>query len=1612
MDSTQLAELVASIQALATNTEPQATTLLTTLVGSLANGPKTNSKRQAKPSEPTKFSGSKKSNEAVQAFLANLDIYFTFYSTRNDFEKISIAQSYFEPNDIAAQWIRPYLKYLDPDSAIADKRPAWLSSWTAFGQELERRFGDPLDFDTAVQRLATLRQTKSVSQFAVTFQSIAARTSFDEATQIALFRNGLQKHIAMAISAQEFSSLNDLIATAIRTDDIQHHHDDIDRKKPQVAPSRVSNNISTFKPRFSAPSVVTTRSTTTAPVPMDIDTMPQQGDLVFSPVGSNSSTDSQGLDSFLSYPIHVGFSSSFWLGSVSTPQSSLSQSLIPRIPPLQEPGVGSQHFVAVKIHLPNGTFKDTVALVDNGAESDLINTEFAQSLDLPLQALQRPRQYFGWSGKDKSPPATHFLDLTFSIADHVEKHLFTLADSHQPIILGQPWLTRHDPSLGFRRRTLAFTSSYCSRMCLPTKHHTPALPLVPATSITSGWPATKAANNSSSKSSSRFNVVKTTDKSSSKPSVQFSPVETASNYLDSSSKVPPLSSPKFSSKETAQVADISLELPSPRPAKQRRHQARRLAKATSIQVSAASLALTEDDEAPMFPSPPDSQEYLDKLKALVPSEFHDLLAAFSPSLADASATHSNKSPAGAPVLFVKKKSGELRLCVDYRALNSITKKNRCALPLIGDALDQVSGSKVFTKLDLRGAYNLVRIKEGDEWKTAFRTHLGHYESVVMPFGLTNAPATFQTIMNDIFRDLIDVHVQVYLDDILIHTPDQVTNVKITREVLRRLADNRLYCKAEKCEFFSSSTEYLGFRISSEGISMLPDRVDAVLKWPTPTSLTELQSFLGFGNYSRRCIKGYSKLAKPLTSLTRNDNKPFKFPPEAIDAFERLKLAFTSAPVLVHFDATRETRVEPDASLYACGAVLAQRNPATKIWHPVAYHSRSFSPAELNYTVGDKELTAILDALETWRHYLIGLPEFDILTDHRNLAYFLAPQKDLKERHHRAQLRLSRFHFHLKYRPGDQNGLADALSRRSDLMKEGVSAKARQVATVLKPISVSSVTRSRSRLAESTDSSPSSRPCFDADFRTGYLQALAQDADLSAIAANLPAHPSYQLLDQVLVLNGRIAIPKSEPLRTKLLAQAHDSPLSGHPGREKTFDLVSRQYTWPTLRQDVANFVAECPVCQRTKPTRRKPAGLLRPLPIPDRPWSSISMDHITALPSSKGHNAILVIVDRFSKMAHFIPARTTDTALDLASQFVNEIVRLHGFPNDIVSDRGTTFTSQFWREVLKQTNVSPMFSTAFHPQTNGQTERINQILEQYLRVYTNHLQDDWRQLLALAEFAYNNSTSSSTKQTPFFTCYGYHPNAEFTITDSAVPASRDLVSRLQQVHDSARANLALAQAKYAKYADIHRRESPVYQVGQLVKLSRRNIPSGRPTDKLNDRWIGPLKIIEVVNPVAVRLELPTSMKIHPVFHVNLLELWTPTSNAFPRTKSLLLHLPTSSTVKRTMKSKKSSTPVSIDDNFNTLSPGLVTTAQRIHGSPPPSFMSTIPSSFSTMPSIPTDSSCQEPALKPPTPRPCSPIPSTPRTPIILDLALDLVPDLALDLNLALCCPSPEYHSSP
>jgi hypothetical protein len=406
------------------------------------------------------------------------------------------------------------------------------------------------------------------------------------------------------------------------------------------------------------------------------------------------------------------------------------------------------------------------------------------------------------------------------------------------------------------------------------------------------------------------------------------------------------------------------------------------------------------------------------------------------------------SSAASPILFVRKKTGELRLCVDYRGLNAITKKNRYPLPLIDDLLDRTQGCKFFTAIDLKNAFNLIRVKEGDEWKTAFRTPLGLFETLVMPFGLTNAPSTFQAFIQDTLRDYLDIFCVVYLDDILIFSRSQTEHDEHVKKVLDRLQSARLFANPNKCVFDAQEIDYLGYVIGAEGIRMSPKKLDTIRDWPEPRSVKDVQSFLGFANFYRRFVHRYSQIAVPLTSLCKKDT-PFIFNEQARSAFTQLKHALLSYPTLHHFNPKLPCTLATDASDFALAAVLMQPDNSGSL-HPVAYYSRKFTPAEINYEVYDKELLAVIEAFRDMRAWLLGASHpISVISDHKNLEYFMSTRV-LNRRQARWAMFLSEFDFKLTWGPGIKN-VADSPSRRPDFIpQKGDNTLEAQYRTLLKP----------------------------------------------------------------------------------------------------------------------------------------------------------------------------------------------------------------------------------------------------------------------------------------------------------------------------------------------------------------------------------------------------------------------------------------------------------------------------------------------------------------------------------------------------------------------------------
>jgi transposase InsO family protein len=692
----------------------------------------------------------------------------------------------------------------------------------------------------------------------------------------------------------------------------------------------------------------------------------------------------------------------------------------------------------------------------------------------------------------------------------------------------------------------------------------------------------------------------------------------------------------------------------------------------------------------------------------------------------------SSSPYGAPALFVKKKDGSLHMCVDYRALNNITVKNKYPLPRIDDLLDRLAGCKYFTKLDLRSGYWQVRIKDEDIPKTAFQTRYGHYEFLVMPFGLCNAPATFQYLMNSIFKPILDRFVIVYLDDILIFSKTRQEHLADLEAVLKILQEHHLYANLSKCEFARQEVQYLGHIVNAHGILPDPAKIKAIRDWPIPAYTCELLSFLGLANFYRRFVKSYSHRSAALTDLT-SKNRPFEWTEAQQRAFQDIKNALTTAPTLALPNDKGTFIVKTDASDKALGAVLKQVDPESHETHPIAFESEKLHDAELNYATHEKELLAIVHALKTWRHYLDG-QHFLIHTDHHSLRY-LDTQPSLSKRQARWMETLAEFDYTIKYKPGKTNSVADVLSRRP---------QDEPTITLLDIDSLSTSNKDAIRHAYKQDKD------FKDIFQT--LQNRKRDPNTPISPNQTQRLKHFTLRDGLLLYSTipgdqdseRLCIP-NKSIRDDLLFDHHDRPTAGHQGFDRTHERLHRHYYWPNMHMDIKNYVTTCDICQKNKASTQSPQGLLEPAPIPKRKWEQVSLDLITGLATTpRHHNAILVVVDCLSKRAHFIATNHKVTGRGIAQLFLDHVFKHHGLPKVIISDRDPRFTGHFWRSLHDLLGIKLAMSTANHPQTDGQTERTNRTLEQILRSYTNLEQSDWDLKLSLAEFAYNDSQQAST----------------------------------------------------------------------------------------------------------------------------------------------------------------------------------------------------------------------------------------------------------------------------
>jgi hypothetical protein len=521
----------------------------------------------------------------------------------------------------------------------------------------------------------------------------------------------------------------------------------------------------------------------------------------------------------------------------------------------------------------------------------------------------------------------------------------------------------------------------------------------------------------------------------------------------------------------------------------------------------------------------------------------------------------SSSPWGCPAIFVKKKDQTLRLCVDYRPLNEVTIKNKYPLPRIDLLFDQLAGAKVFSKIDLRSGYHQIKIRHEDVSKTTFTTRYGFYEYLVMSFGLTNASAHFMYLMNLVFMPELDKFVVVFIDDILIYSKSKEEHAEHLRIVLQRLRDHQLYAKFSKCAFWLEEVQFLGHVLSAEGIAVDPSKVEEVLNWKAPTTIHQVCSFLRLAGYYRWFIPDFSRIAKPITGLLKNQTK-FLWSTECEEAFQTLKKLLTTAPVLAQPDIERPFDIYCDASRIGIGCVLMQEGRV------IAYASRQLKKHEEHYPTHDLQLAAVVHSLKIWRHYLLG-NICHIYTDHKSLKYIFT-QSELNMRQRRWLELIKDYDLEVHHHPGKANVVTDALSRKRHCHCLIVEPMQRTLCQEMEHLNLQII-----------EQGSLSNIVVESTIKDQIIAAQQKSKGIAHIKDKVRSRkPTCFKIDEsdVIWFKDRLVVPKNLELRKQILDEAHSTRYSIHPGSNKMYHDLRKRYWWTKMKIEIAQYVAKCDIC--------------------------------------------------------------------------------------------------------------------------------------------------------------------------------------------------------------------------------------------------------------------------------------------------------------------------------------------------------------------------------------------------------------------------------------------------
>lgn len=871
-------------------------------------------------------------------------------------------------------------------------------------------------------------------------------------------------------------------------------------------------------------------------------------------------------------------------------------------------------------------------------------------------------------------------------------------------------------------------------------------------------------------------------------------------------------------------------------------------------------------DIPLLDDVPVRQRY----RRIPPSEY-EVVKDHINQLLEAQVIRESSSPYGSPIVLVKKKDGSLRMCVDYRQLNSKTRRDAFPLPRIEESLDALTGARWFSTLDLASGYNQVPVTEADRPKTAFCTPFGLFEWNRMPFGLCNAPSTFQRLMQRLFGDQQCQSLLLYLDDIVVFSSTVEQHLERLEVVLGRLQEQGLKAKLNKCAFFQREVRYLGHVVSDQGVSTDPSKVEVVANWQPPATISDLRSFLGFASYYRRFVEGFAKLAAPLHKLVAElAGKKSKgteramaehWSEECQSNFDALKIKLTMAPVLAYADFSSPFILEVDASYGGLGAVLSQEQNG-KV-RPIAYASRGLRPTERNmsnYSSMKLEFLALKWAMsEKFREYLLG-HKCIVYTDNNPLSHLSSAKLGATEQRWAAQL--AAFDFEIKYRSGRSNKNADALSRKHPTEPPDLAAMVPGT-SLPEPLRLAlqceNTTATQAAIAALPHHAPSDLHALQhADpVIQEVLEFWGQQRRPNYQERKRMSQPALTLLsqwgrlvEQDGVLFRRVFRPDGAEavfqlllpaaLKPEVLAQVHQG--HGHQGVERTLELLRQRCYWPGMSAEVAQWCRECERCQVAKDTHIPAPSFMGHL-VASCPNEILAIDFTLLEPSQNGIENVLVMTDVFSKYTLAVPTRD-QRASTVAQVLVSEWFYKFGVPARVHSDQGRNFESSLIQQLCVLYGIVKSRTTPYHPAGNGQCERFNRTLHNLLRALPVSRKRDWHCCLPQVLYAYNTTPHQSTGESPFYLMFGQEPRlpVDFLLGRVSEPVGGEVnewiqehQTRLQLAFEGARERIRLAAERRGKNHDRHVREAPL-EVGQLVWLRDH---SARGRHKIQDLW-GPV----------------------------------------------------------------------------------------------------------------------------------------------------------------------------